>query len=640
MDAGRSGSFRPERSMGALGASVVLLALSLTSPIELPRGIRADQIQVSMVAVGSSRVPQGGPFTFRATATNPGSTQLTVDVLFSLAPTLQPAQSIAFFRWPVSLGAGEQTDLVWSTVPAQWFAKSGDYRVSASIDHLPAGDPLTLRVSRAPIVVPRFEDVTAQAGLDIPTQATSCGEFAAGAAWGDVDGDGDPDLFVPGRLGVSQLWMNDGTGHFVDEAVARGATDPGGKGPGAAFADIDNDGDEDLYVVNDGANVLYLNDGTGHFTDVTALARVGDDGVGPGASWGDYDDDGFVDLYVTNHAPCGYGTQYGADRLYHNEGAGTFTDQTALLGVDATRGAGFQATWFDVDQDGDLDLYLANDRYGVESDRNHLWRNDGPGEGGTWTFTDVSMQSGTNYWINSMGVGVSDIDGDLDLDFALSNIGNTILARNNGDGTFTDVAAKAGVARPTQRADEPSVTWGLQFVDLNLDGWEDLVVPAGALDDVEPQPNEVFANAGYGRFLDLSAPSRADDPGSSRGMAIADYDGDGLPDLFVVDYAGHSRLLRNVTPVGGAHWLGVRLVGSASNRDGCGAMVLAQVGPRQLLRELFCGSIGVASGNQPVVFLGLAGTSTMASLTITWPSGTVQTATNVSADQLVTLVEP
>jgi hypothetical protein len=625
--------------MGALGVSAMVLTAWLTPSIG-PSPAKADQIEVTLAPIGAWRVPQGAPFAFRATATNPGTTLLTADVTFSLAPTLQPTKSVDFFRWPVSLGAGEHVDLDWSTVPAQWFASTGDFQMSASIDGATAGDPLALRVSKPPLVVPTFQDVTAQAGLRIPTDVTVCGEFAAGAAWGDVDGDGDLDLFAPGRLGASQLYVNDGTGHFVDEAADRGVTNAGARGLGAAFADIDNDGDEDLYVVNNGANVLYLNDGTGHFADITTQAGVGDDGVGPGASWGDYDDDGFLDLYVTNHAPCGYGTQHGADRLYHNEGNGTFTDQTALLGVDATRGAGFQATWFDIDQDGDLDLYLANDRYGVESDRNHLWRNDGPGEGGTWTFTDISMQSGTNYWINSMGVGVSDVDGDLDLDFALSNIGNTILARNHGNGTFTDIGAKAGVARPTQRADDPSVTWGLQFVDLNLDGWEDLVVPAGSLDDVEPQPNEVFANNGSGRFLDLSAPSGANDPGSSRGMAIADYDGDGLPDLFVVDYAGHSHLLRNVTPVGGAHWLEVRLIGSSSNRDGCGAMLLAQVGPRQLLRQSFCGSTGVASGNQSVVFFGLAGSSTVSNLTITWPSGTVQTVTNLAADQLVTIEEP
>src|SRR5207247_1235789 len=138
--------------------------------------------------------------------------------------------------------------------------------------------------------------------------------------------------------------------------------------------------------------------------------------------------------------------------------------------------------------------------------------------------------------MNSMGIGVGDPDGDQDLDLAVSNVGPTVLARNRGDGTFQDVATAARVDRPWQDARTPSITWGLAFADLNLDGWEDLYVAAGPLVSPSiPLPNEILVNDGSGRFLDLSAGSGADDPGTSRGMAFADYDRDGRMDLFVVN---------------------------------------------------------------------------------------------------------
>ena len=253
------------------------------------------------------------------------------------------------------------------------------------------------------MIVPVFEDVTAAAGVTTSVPEATCGRFSNGAAWGDVDGDGDVDLFVTRLDDPSLLFINDGAGGFVDESEARGlsVTDANG----AAFADYDNDGDADLIVVRDGSDLLFRNDGDGRFSDVSVAAGIGDDGYrGMNASWGDFDNDGNLDLYVTNYMTCTgeWATEeeiisqvsYYPDTLYRNNGDGTFSDATAYLENDpdtrddgSTIGAGFGAAWFDYDGDGRLDLYLANDFVGPSPDNNRLWHNDGPvdaGQDGQW----------------------------------------------------------------------------------------------------------------------------------------------------------------------------------------------------------------------------------------------------------------
>jgi hypothetical protein len=311
-------------------------------------------------------------------------------------------------------------------------------------------------------------------------------------------------------------------------------------------------------------------------------------------------------------------------------------------------GAGFQDAWFDYDHDGDQDLYLANDYLGPSPRPNVLWRNDGPDGAGGWRFTDVSQASQTGISINAMGIGIGDYDRDRDLDLGVSNIRDNVLFRNNGDGTFSDMAHPAGVARPHQNVTDRSVTWGLGFTDLTLDGWEDLYIAAGSLGYealVRPQPNEVFVNRGGGRFLDLSVPSGGAYPDMNRGAAFADYDRDGRMDVFLVSHEGPVRLLRNVTPRRFKdkrfHWLEVDTIGTRSNRDGCGARVEARLrrGPT-LVREVFCGSTSLASGSDPTVHFGLGTWRSVRTLRIEWPSGTVQVLSGVRGDRLIQVTEP
>ncbi|MDQ3982154.1 MAG: CRTAC1 family protein, partial [Actinomycetota bacterium] len=308
----------------------------------------------------------------------------------------------------------------------------------------------------------------------------------------------------------------------------------------------------------------------------------------------------------------------------------------------STTGAGFQGAWFDYDRDGDVDLYLGNDYGGPRPEGNYLWRNDGR-DGDGWRFTNVSVASGTALHMNTMGIGVADYDRDLDLDMALSNIEATALMRNVGDGTFRDVAGRAGVGRPNQRVREKSITWGLAFADLNLDGWEDLYVVGGSLaqeNRPEPQPNATFANLARGSFADLSAVSGAADEGVGRGLSLADYDRDGRVDLYVVNQGGRPILYRNVTPTGSRHWLEVDTIGSESNRDGCGAVLIATLGRVKMMRQVFCGSVGLGGGSDPVVHFGLGRADRVDSLRVLWPSGRVQRLRDVEADRLLVVEEP
>jgi hypothetical protein len=588
------------------------------------------------------RVVQGAPYRYRLRVTNPGPGAVTASFAFDLHRAGTPDARIPFDRWTGSIAAGSTVTIKGAVAPAQWFAGIGRYVIDVRTNHdIPS---VAFKVTKPMVRVPRFEDVTAPSGLETLHQAPiECDGYSAGAAWADIEGDGDLDLYLPQQAGPSRMYVNEG-GRFSDEATARGVDNGGAAGIAALFADYDNDADQDLYVVNDGRNRLYQNDGAGKFTDVAEAAGVAENGPGSSASWGDYDNDGHLDLYVTNWARCevGGGYDYFDDALFHNEGDGTFTDRTALLNrTGSTAGAGFQAAWFDYDRDGDQDLYLANDYGGPAPEPNFLWRNDGR-DGSGWKFTNVSVTSGTGLAINTMGIGVGDYDRDGDFDLALSNIEATALLKNRGDGTFVNVARRARVARPEQRVREKSITWGLAFYDLNRDGWEDLYVAGGSLAQEnypEAQPNATFVNSRDGRFLDLSAPSAADDDGVGRGVAFADFDRDGRMDLFLVNQGGFPRLFRNVTR--GGHWLQVELTGRQSNRDGCGAILKARLSRRtELLREVFCGSVSLGSGHDHAVHFGLGARTEVRRLTIRWPSGTRQVIKNVRADRLIESVEP
>ncbi len=612
-----------------------------------PQGASADGLTVDLTPMAGTAVNQGDTFLFRAVVRNGGAEAVDDAVSFELAA--DGRRTVPFMRKLIVVPGNSSLTIDGAVVPTQWFDGRGPVTLTARRAGALVGQPLQIRLRKARVAVPRFADVTAKAGLMTYVPPTGCVGFTAGAAWLDVDHDGRLDLFLA-RLGSPPaLFMGRPGGTFADESLARGVPADLGAVVGASAADYDNDGWTDLYVVVNGQGRLLRND-EGRLRDVTAPAGIIGDGPGTSASWGDYDDDGLVDLYVTQHVRCNYGRPgtgftYHPDQLWHNEGNGTFTDRTALLGANATLGAGYQTAWFDYDRDGRPDLYLGNDYLGPKPDRNHLWHNEGPDGAGGWRFTDVSVASRTSLVMNTMGIGIGDYDRDGRMDLALSNWSSTRLLHNLGNGTFAEVGKAAGVARPFQQASRRSITWGIDFADLNLDGWEDLYVAAGFLtgfygSDDTPQANGVFVNARHGRFLDLSALSGADDRGQSRGAALADYDRDGRIDVLLVDVAGAPHLFRNVTPRGGRHWLEVRTVGTASNRGGCGARLKLTSASGRQTREVICGSTSISSSRDATVHFGLGRERTARRLTIIWPSGRTQTLDRIAGDRSIVVTEP
>jgi hypothetical protein len=597
-------------------------------------------VEAQLAAAGPGPVPQGGRFGFRVVLRNPAANSVGSTVALTL--TGPDGRRVPFHAEDRLVPGRGEAALQLTVTPSAWFAGLGIYTIGAEVDGREAEQRLSFRVTEATVVVPRFEDVTERAGVATTVPAPACGTFSSGAAWGDADGDGDLDLYVT-RLGEpAQLFLGDGRGGFAEEGARRGVAVRGATG--ATFADVDGDGREDLFVARAGRPSLLLRNAGARFEDVTRTAGIDNDANASGGAWSDFDGDGDLDLYVANYVECTgpwdtgldelSEVRYRAGRLFRNDGDGTFTDATAALGGH-TRGAAFTAAWFDADADGRPDLYLANDFVGQRPDSNRLWRNLGSGR-----LRDVTERSGTGLLMNTMGIGVGDVDRDGRLDLALSNIAGNRLLRNAGDGTFRDIAGQLGMARPWQVTGRPSITWGVGFADLNLDGWEDLLFAAGNISRAKdgpglgPQPDQLFVSDARGtRMLDLSAPSGVADAGDTKGAAFADFDRDGRVDVFLVDQGGRPRLLRNVTQASGAHWLEV-------DPRRCGARVVAHlVGQPPMTREVACGGTSVGSGSERAVHFGLSGAARVDRLVITWPSGRTRVLRDVAADRFLTVTE-
>ena len=520
-------------------------------------------------------------------------------------------------------------------------------------------------------VAPPFEDVAAQAGVAFSHyRDTRLYNLGGGAAAGDFDGDGKLDIFVTNSDGPNALFRNLGDGTFEDVALRVGLAGPAPSANGAGWADYDNDGDLDLFVSTYGDSRLYRNDGPPEFafTDMTSYAGVSDPDPSyrtTGVSWGDYDGDGLLDLMTVRHYTVPFPDAFRLSEdlsyitkplsLYHNNGDGTFSNVTELLGQPTrypsnVRGIGFKPGFLDYDNDGDLDIYVVND-FGELAIPNVLWRNDGPSENG-WLFADVSDDSRSDLAIHGMALAVGDYDNDEDLDLYVTNIGASRMLRNEGDGTFSNQTGNAGVGRgaidgaiPT----ELNVGWGAGFLDFDNDGLLDLYMVAGFLDtdpDGNPaiQPNALFVNNGDGTFDDISPLSGVDDPGIGRDLVIADFNEDGCLDIFLVNMGnewhdpGVARLFQNVCDHGN-NWLSIRTVGAASNRDGIGARVRVTTGETVQIREVGASQGHMSHHVQPVHF-GLGKASVADLVEVRWPSGRVQRLVEVAANQSITLAEP
>ncbi len=481
-----------------------------------------------------------------------------------------------------------------------------------------------------------------------------------GAAFLDYDRDGWIDIYAcsgtwvegliksekPDRLPGNHLYRNRGDGTFEDVTRKAGVGGPW-YSMGVSVADFNNDGYPDLYLSNYGPNVLLKNNGNGTFTDVTKQANVGGGReCSIGATWLDFDNDSFLDVYVGNflefdpeykyyYAPDGFPgpMAYDAqkDVLYRNNGDGTFTDVTDEMGIVDIDGRAMGVGSADIDDDGWVDIYVANDHT-----LNYLWHNEGGKR-----FTDWGTKSGTAFSQGgeatvSMSVDYADYNGDGLIDMFVSDDTYCSLYENIGNGVFAD----RGVSSNISMAAAQFVGWSSSFIDYDNDGDVDIFKTNGALKHLYGQEDQLFQNEGDGKFRDISL-----DLGEyfhreyvGRGACIGDYDNDGDLDIFIVNLNDRCVFLRN-NKGNQNNWITLKLTGTTSNRDGIGSRLKLTAGGRTQIAQRKS-TTGYLSTNDPRIHFGLAKSDTVERIEIIWPSGKFQVLENVRPNQILEITEP
>ncbi len=536
-----------------------------------------------------------------------------------------------------------------------------------------------------------FIEVAAAVGLDFQHVNGMSGEFyfnemvGGGVALFDYDNDGDLDIYLvqghllgpdiapgdtsvePGLQGpvTDRLFRNDldGAGNpdslgFTD-VTAESGFDARGYGMGVAAGDIDNDGWVDLYVSNFGPNQLWRNNGDGTFSDRTVASGADDARWSVSSAFLDYDRDGWLDLYVGNYVNysmannvecfhnvrtyCGPdGFVPVPDRLFRNRGDGTFEDATAVSQVGTEYGPALGVATADLDGNGWVDIYVANDL-----SENRSWMNQGDG-----TFVNTGLFNGSA--LNDagdaeagMGVDAGDFDGDGDEDLFISHLvtqTNTLYV-NDGTGLFEDQSVRTGLGPPSL----PFTGFGTAWFDYDNDGWLDVIVVNGAVDllpslvqarDPYPlhQTNQLFHNLGNGRFEDVSDRAGAAFESSevSRGAAFGDIDNDGDMDVVVTNNNGPVRLLLNGTG-NQNHWVGLRMVGASTARDMLGTRVAVVTADRAPMWRRVRSDGSYASANDPRVLVGLGATEAVTAIRAVWADGRAEEWSDVTVDAWTTL---
>jgi hypothetical protein len=532
---------------------------------------------------------------------------------------------------------------------------------------------------------PTFTDVTAESGATFEHRASPTSEkylletMGSGVAMLDYDTDGRLDLYfvngarlAPG-MAADAVPVKDGPAfenrlyhqrpdRTFEDVTSRAGVAGNGYGMGVATGDYDNDGDTDLYVTAYPRNTLYRNNGDGTFGDVTAEAGVGASGWSTSAAFVDLDRDGRLDLVVARYLQWSFGTNpWCGDRglnvraychpdlfkgitpvVFRNEGGGRFSDVTSASGIARHEGKSLGVALTDYDRDGAVDPFIAND-----SVPEFLYRNTGDGR-----FEERALQAGAavdedGRTFAGMGVDAADFDNDGWPDVVVTTLSNQMYAlfRNAGDGTFTYMTHRSGVGRVTIL----NAGWGIRFADLDNDGWKDLLVAQGhVLDTIEKtqpqvryeQPPLALRNTGARTFEDVSAASGRpfSQPWAGRGLALGDLDNDGDLDAVVTVVNGAAHVLRN-DGVPGAHWLALRLVGSAGNRDGIGATVrVVDAAGRQQWATATTSSSYLSAGD-PRVHFGLGAATGVSLMEVRWPSGAVQRVEQPGIDRVFEVKE-
>jgi len=528
--------------------------------------------------------------------------------------------------------------------------------------------------------VPQLEDVTAKTGITFKHAADPAKKYIVESMSGgvivfDYDRDGWPDIYftnaptvemaIKGQKTRGALYHNNHDGTFTD-VTDKARLTSSCFAMGGAVGDYDNDGWPDLYVTCLGGNVLYHNNGDGTFTDVTAKAGVADGRWSTGAAFGDYDGDGFVDLMVSNYVDfrlndlpgfgsspnckfrgidvqCGpRGLKGAGDSLFHNNGDGTFTEVSKSAGVSDPNGYyGMGVVWADFNNTGRPDIYVAND-----STPKFLYKNLGDGK-----FKEIGLESGTAVSEDgseqaSMGIAIGDYLHTGRPSIYVTNFSdeNNSLYRNDGDWNFTDVSYQSGAALPSL----PWVKWGTAFVDIDNDGWLDLITVSG---HVYPQVDTLPSGGGYrqpkllqlnqkdGTFCDASdqAGPALQEKRVSRGLAVADLFNDGNMDVVVGDLDGSPMILRN-HGVPGQHWVSFELAGTKSNRLALNARIKIVAGGMTQTQEIHSGG-SYLSQNDLRVHFGLGPAEKVSSVEIRWPSGKAENLGELAADHFYSVLE-
>jgi hypothetical protein len=525
----------------------------------------------------------------------------------------------------------------------------------------------------APLAAPPaayFEDRTAHSGISFVLHNAASPErhqietMAGGVAVFDYDNDGYPDIYFtngaeqPSLQKTSpqyrnRLYRNKHDWTFEDVTDKAGV---GGAGYniGVAAGDYDNDGHADLFVTGVNGNTLFHNRGDGTFENVTRAAGLESHDWAVAAAWVDVDNDGRLDLFVVNYVRwdpatepfCGDAGRHIRtychprfyqplpNRLYHNNGDGTFSDVSNVSGIAAHAGKGMGIAIADYDHDGWMDIFVANDTV-----PNYLFHNEHNG-----TFREVALRAGVAFnddgkALSSMGVDFRDLDNDGWEDLAITALSNQTfpIFRNMGRGLFRDVTYPSHVGVISA----PLSGWSVGIFDFDNDGWKDVFVAGGDVQDntemlssgKSRQQNLLMLNDGNGVFRGALAGPAA----QNRGVAFGDFDRDGRVDAVVTRLNEPPVLLRNIMGTGN-HWLALRLVGARSNRDGIGARVTVRSGGTTQVNHV-TSSTGYACSSELAVHFGMGQSSRADSIEIEWPSGSRHTLTNVSADSFVTVRE-